>query len=153
MSNSKPNILIIDDEQQILLSFKAHFRQYYNVFTANNTVEAQELLDSHDIHVILCDYNMPGKDGVLFFSEVLITHPLISRILITAHEGLQVAMDAINIGSIYRYVSKPWNLEELKVIIDQSYNFYKLKQENEFLMERLLSNDRLIRLLEERKED
>jgi two-component system, sensor histidine kinase and response regulator len=148
MKNSKINVLIIDDEVPTLTSFKAHFRSFYNVFTANNTVEAKEILEKNEIHVVLCDYNMPNKDGILFFSELLLTHPDITRILITAYDTLDIAIEGINIGSIYRYVHKPWDLNDLKITIDQSYDFHRMKKENELLLDRLSSNERLIALLE-----
>ncbi len=149
MTENKINVLIIDDEEQILKSFKAHFRTFYNVFTAKSTAEGMIIIQSEPIHVVLCDYKMPGKDGVLFFSELVITHPNITRILITAFDYLNIAIEAINVGCTYRYVQKPWNLDELKITIDQSYSFYKLKDENAVLIERLMSNERLIKLLEE----
>jgi response regulator RpfG family c-di-GMP phosphodiesterase len=151
METVKINVLIIDDEEQILTTFKAFFRVYYNVFTAKNTDDAMQIINQEKIQVVLCDYNMPNKDGILFFSELLITHPHISRILITAYDDLKIAIDGVNIGSIYRYVQKPWIVDELKIIIDQSFEFYNLKSKNQSLMDRLLSNDRLLNILESKK--
>jgi DNA-binding NtrC family response regulator len=142
------NVLIIDDEEQIVKSFKAHFRTIYNVHTATNIADAKEILAQHTIHVVLCDYQMPDKDGIIFFSEILVSHPAITRILITAYDSVSIAIEAINIGSIYKYVQKPWVLDELKASIDQSYNYYLLIKEKQDLVERLLSNDRLIKILE-----
>ncbi len=151
MNNDKVNVLVIDDEETIVNTFKAHFRHYYNVFTALNTEEGIKIIEDNNIQIVLCDYNMPGKDGILFFSELVLKHPDISRILITAQDALKIAIEAINFGSIYRYVHKPWDVDELKDVIDQSYEYYRLKKENKKLMDRLMSNDRLIKILEERK--
>jgi DNA-binding NtrC family response regulator len=151
MNKHKITILLVDDETQILNTYKAALRTSFDVLTANSCDEAVKLLQSNEIHVILVDYGMPDKDGILFLSEVLLTHPDITRILMTAHDKLTVAIEAINIGSIYRYVQKPAIMEELTVIIEQSYEFHKLKKENERLIERLMSNERLIRLLESKQ--
>jgi DNA-binding NtrC family response regulator len=149
----KINVLIIDDEVTILNSFKAHFRKIYNVFTATNVDDGQQILDGNGIQVLLVDYNMPKKNGILYLSEVTLTNPNVSRILITAHDELKVAIEGVNFGNIYRYVQKPWDLDELKIIIDQSNEFYQLKKDNELLLERLWSNDKLIKLLEDKKQN
>ncbi len=141
-------ILIVDDEPIILSSFKAYFRDFYNILTAENSDTGHEILSVNEVSVVLSDFKMPAKDGVLFLSEVHLKYPLISKILITAYEELQIAVDAINIGNINGYINKPWDFESLQFTLAKCVELYVLKKDTELLNEKLWNNERLIALLE-----
>ncbi len=142
------NILIVDDEAIILSSFKATFKESFTIFTATSAKEGFEILQNHDINIVVSDYKMPEKDGVIFLSEVHQMYPLASKILLTAIHELQIAIDAINIGCINKFVCKPWVYEELNSTLNSCMEINLLKKDKERLMERLSSNERLIELIE-----
>jgi DNA-binding NtrC family response regulator len=148
---NKMQLLFIDDEKSALQSFVAQFRTDFKIFTAENIDDARKIIEKENINVVLCDYMLKGTDGIQFFSELKISHPNISRILITGLDGTKIALDAINIGNIYRFVQKPWDEYELKIVINQAYEHNKLILENIAMMERLMSNEKLIQMLTELK--
>jgi len=121
----KIKILYLDDEPENLFGFKASFRFDYQIFTAVNVPQAISYLNNHpDIMMVFCDQRMPLKNGVEFFEEIRISHPLPIRILLTAYTDLESIIDAINRGNIFRYVRKPWNQADIISAIDEAYKFY-----------------------------
>ena len=108
-----------------LISFKASFRTKYNIFIASDTTEALEHLDKHpDIRVIFCDQRMPGKTGVEFFEEIRSTFSKPVRILITGYADIDAVIDAINLGSVFRYVRKPWAEADILSAINEGNRLY-----------------------------
>jgi len=118
-------ILYIDDEPDNLSGFKASFRFDYQVYIAENTVQAIDLLNKHpEIRIVFCDQRMPGQTGVEFFEGIRISHPLPVRILVTAYTDVNSIIDAINIGNIFRFVKKPWAEAEIISAIAEANKFY-----------------------------
>ena len=118
-------ILYVDDEINNLHGFKASFRLDYNVFIANNTVEAADILNNHpDIRVIFCDQRMPDKTGVEFFGEIRGQHPHPVRMLLTGYTDIESVIDAINMGHIFRYIKKPWTDADIRSAVDEGNKFY-----------------------------
>ncbi|TAH27335.1 MAG: response regulator [Cytophagales bacterium] len=134
-SSPKNNILFVDDEINNLISFKAAFRQKYNVFTAQGGNEALDIMKSNKILIIICDQKMPVMTGVELLEQVLNLYPDTIRMVLTAYSDINTIIEAINKGKIYRYISKPWNEEELILIIDHAIESYFLKEENRKLIE------------------
>ena len=121
----KIKILYIDDELNNLVGFKASFRINYNLFIANDTVEALEHLNKHpDIRIIFCDQRMPDKTGVQFFEEIRGQFPLPIRMLLTGYTDIESVIDAINRGNIFRYIKKPWTDADIITSIDEANKFY-----------------------------
>lgn len=114
-------VLYLDDEEPNLFSFKAAFRREFEVHTCDEPHKAVRLLDAHEFHVILSDQRMPRISGVEFFELIMPDHPDISRILVTGYADTDAVVDAINKGQVYRFVSKPWNEEELRGVIRAGY--------------------------------
>lgn len=123
-------ILYLDDEVDNLTAFKAVFRRFFNVYTAENADMAQDILDQQSIDLIVCDQRMPGKTGVEFLEQVSTTHPDMIRMILTGYSDMQAIIDAINKGKVYHYITKPWKFEELKVIFDHALETYTLRQKN-----------------------
>lgn len=140
MSNTKTfsNILYIDDEIHNLNSFRASFRRIYNVFTAISADEGKNILDKNEIHVIITDQRMPGTTGVEFLESIIPFYPDLPRILLTGYADMDAVIAAINKGSIYKYVQKPWKEEELQQIIDGALEIYALKKSKKELTEKLI---------------
>lgn len=114
-------VLYLDDEEPNLFSFKAAFRRDFEVHTCDEPHKAVRMLDEHEFHVVLSDQRMPRISGVEFFELIMPDHPDISRVLVTGYADTDAVVDAINKGQVYRFVSKPWNEEELRKVINAAY--------------------------------
>lgn len=131
MQNKKVHILYVDDERQNLVSFKASFRHYYKVSIAQGGEEALKILEDNDeISLIISDQRMPGMSGVEFLEHAQEKYPAPIRMVMTGYSDIEAVVQAINKGKVYYYVSKPWNLDELKMIIDKALHAYQLRREN-----------------------
>lgn len=149
MNKSDIHILYIDDEMNNLISFKAVFRIKFNVHTAISGEQAKRMLrELPQINVIITDQRMPHMTGVEFLESIIEEFPEPKRILLTGYTDVSAIVDAVNIGKIYRYLSKPWDERELELIILGAYEEYK-KRMDEIEMARLLaiSNEQLEFLL------
>ncbi|WP_020530222.1 histidine kinase [Flexithrix dorotheae] len=131
--SKKYSILYVDDERQNLISFKATFREDYNIFIANSGKEGIELLERKPIDLVISDQKMPEMTGVEFFEKIIPNHPDPMRILLTGYSDMQAIIDSINKGKIYFYISKPWKREELKQSIEKALEAYELMKENKAL--------------------
>jgi sensor histidine kinase YesM len=128
-------ILYLDDEPDNLLAFKAVFRRQYNILTAQNAEEGLRMLRSHSVDLIISDQRMPHTTGVAFFEQILDEFPEPIRMILTGYSDIQAIVDAINKGKVYHYITKPWKMEELKVIMDNALETYSLKRQNRQLEE------------------
>ena len=136
----KIKIIYVDDEENNLVSFKATFRTKYDVLTAISAADAIKLLKNNvDVAIIITDQRMPNMTGVEFLHSIIDEYPLPMRILLTGYTDSNALIEAVNLGKIHHYLSKPWNEEELDKCIQESYAQYK-KRINEIDL-----NDRLIR--------
>jgi len=147
MEDKKINVLYIDDEINNINSFKASFRRIFTVFTAESAAEGKIILDKEDIHVILSDQRMPKTTGIEFFQSILETHPDPIRILITGYTDINAVIDAINVGQVYKYLSKPWNEEDIKNFIYKAFEVVDLRRKNKELTEKLLDANKKLEFL------
>lgn len=129
------SILYLDDEPDNLLAFKAVFRRQYHILSAQNADEGLSLLRSHPVDLIISDQRMPHTTGVAFFEQILGEFPDPIRMILTGYSDVQAIVDAINKGKVYHYITKPWKMEELKVIMDNALETYSLKRQNRQLEE------------------
>lgn len=137
MEDNEINVLYIDDEPNNVTSFRAAFRRVFNIFTAESAEEGRKILETETIHVILSDQRMPKMTGIEFFQSIIESHPDPIRILITGYTDINAVIDAINVGQVYKYLSKPWNEEEVKNCILKSFEVFDLRRKNEELTEKL----------------
>lgn len=151
MSDTKINILYVDDEMNNLVSFKATFRMKYNIFIASGGEEAIKILDENEMHIIITDQRMPGMTGVEFLERILEKHSDPMRILLTGYSDLNAVIDAVNKGKIFHYLSKPWNEEELDSTIQRAFDIYSKRKEEQAITSKLaVSNDQLEFLLRQK---
>lgn len=144
MEESRINVLYIDDEVHNLTSFKASFRRSFNVFIAELADEGLQLLNKENIHVILSDQRMPKMTGIEFFESITRTHPNPIRILITGYTDINAVIDAINRGQVYKYLTKPWIEDDVKIYVQKAYEVYTLRKENIELTNKLMDvNEKL----------
>jgi len=100
-----------------------------NVLCASRASEAMELLEKHPCQVVVTDQRMPEMSGVDFLAKVREHQPDIVRMMLTGYTEMNVAVDAINRGEIYRLITKPWNDDELRATIRQAFDHADLKAE------------------------
>lgn len=123
-------ILFVDDEVNILKALRRLTRhETWNVVTASRGREALELLERQPAQVVVSDQRMPEMCGVDLLQAVRDRWPDVVRMMLTGYTEMNVAVDAINRGEIYRLITKPWNDEELKATIRQAFDHYDLKRE------------------------
>ncbi|WP_194975032.1 response regulator [Aquiflexum lacus] len=126
----KIKILYVDDEENNLQAFKATFRRDYQIFLAMSADEGRRILKSEDVHIIITDQRMPEETGVDFLSSIIPINPDPIRILLTGYTDIQAVIDAINKGQIYHYLTKPWEEEYMRNVIQNAYEVYQLRLEN-----------------------
>lgn len=134
--NNQFNILYVDDEENNLTSFRAAMRRSYNIFTAKSGSEGMELFGKHDIHVIITDQRMPNMTGVQFLQRIP-DEPDNIRIILTGFSDIEAIIEAINTGKVYRYITKPWDKDELKMTIDNALEAVRLRRDNKHLIQEL----------------
>lgn len=134
---NKNTILIVDDQPEILNALERLLKEEYQIFTATGGAKALKILAEHKIALILADQRMPTMTGVDFFSKSMQVQPDSVRILITAYADITASIDAINKGQIFHYISKPWEPDDLMIIIRRAIEKYELEQKNKQLTEEL----------------
>ncbi len=127
---SEQTILFVDDEVNILKALNRLTRhEPWTVLCASRGSEALALLEKTPAQVVVSDQRMPEMSGVDLLQSVRDRHPDIVRIMLTGYTEINVAVDAINRGEIFRLITKPWNDEELKATIRQAFDHFHLKHE------------------------
>ncbi|HDH57224.1 MAG TPA: response regulator [Bacteroidetes bacterium] len=127
-------ILIVDDEPDIVDLLKETFEDSgYQVLTALSGVEALNLLEDGSPGVILSDNRMPGMSGIEFFEEVKKSGIDSIRILMTGYADLNIAIDAINRGWVYKFITKPFRMEEIQVTVRRAVEFYDIVTQKKLL--------------------
>lgn len=125
----KHTILCVDDEADNVDALERLFRTKYKVLKATSGADAIKILDKNRVTLIISDQRMPKMTGVEFLTKSLSTHPDAIRILLTGYADIEVVIEAINSGQIYRYVNKPWDPVDLVNTIDKAVERYELGQE------------------------
>ena len=125
----KPKIAFIDDEPRILRSLKMHFRQSHDVFITTDASELMKYVSEHDVQVVISDQRMPDKQGTEVLRDIKAASPNTLRILLTGYADLNAVIDSVNEGEIYRYITKPWQNDELKQIVNKATEIAQQTQE------------------------
>ena len=123
-------LLLVDDEENILNSLRRVLRsEPYKLLTCNSGEAALQLFAEQPIDLVISDARMPGMDGAALLAQVQQRWPNCLRILLTGYADLTTTVKAINEGQIYRYISKPWDDNELRLIIRQALAFQHSERE------------------------
>jgi two-component system response regulator HupR/HoxA len=117
-------LLIVDDERDIVDSLTESFRGVMTVYPAYSADEALRIFREKDIHVVLSDQRMPDMTGVELFGKVKAINPMPIRILLTGYSDINVVIKGLNEGLMWKYVTKPWDPEDLKNIVLQGAKQY-----------------------------
>ena len=143
--SEKNAILIVDDQPEILNALERLLKEEYVVRTTTSGHQALDMLKEHEFALIMADQRMPLLTGVEFFTEAIGIQPDAIRILITAYADINASIEAINKGQIFQYISKPWEPEELRLIVRRAIEKYTLLKENRELDRRLKEANELLR--------
>ncbi|HSB42971.1 MAG TPA: sigma-54 dependent transcriptional regulator [Methylomirabilota bacterium] len=130
-------VLIVDDEPRVLDALEAVLAAEFRVLRAEGGEQALRLLPGADVAVIVTDYRMPGMTGVELLRRSQDVAPEAVRIVLTAYTDVDSLMDAINTGRIYHFVAKPWDPNELLVIVRRAAEHYTLARDNARLRDEL----------------
>ncbi|HEX8912201.1 MAG TPA: hybrid sensor histidine kinase/response regulator [Humisphaera sp.] len=139
-------LLVVDDEPDVVKSVKDLLRLEHRVLTATSAAEALAVLDREPVHVVMTDQRMPEMTGVQFLARVQERNPEVVRLLFTGYADVRAVIDAINQGHVWRYITKPWDPDELAAIIRDACQRYDLVHErNELTATLRLRNEELER--------
>jgi len=144
MTQADENILIVDDQQEILNSLQRLLKNEFNIFVAPSGEQGLELIRKQSFAVVVSDQRMPQMDGVTFLKQVKELQPEAIRILLTAYADIEATISAVNQAKIFQYISKPFEPDEFKQILNNALQHYRLVQENKRLqLELAEANKRL----------
>ena len=144
----KPKILVVDDEPDNLdLLYRTFYREY-KVLRATSGPAALELLAKEgDISVIISDQRMPMMSGTEFLSLTATKYPDIIRIILTGYTDVEDLVEAINAGKVFKYVTKPWEAEELKAVVRQALDTHNVLKARTYELTRTLRQESLLNSL------
>ncbi|MEJ7591426.1 MAG: response regulator [Planctomycetaceae bacterium] len=133
-TDEKHPILIVDDEPDVLFSLQGLLRHNFKLYTAESGEQALQILREHPIHVIMTDQRMPGMTGVELMSQAKTKFPGAIRIVFTGYADIKAVIEAINTGGLYRYITKPWDPDQLiEVLSDAAKRFERDSARLEFV--------------------
>jgi response regulator RpfG family c-di-GMP phosphodiesterase len=121
---SKRPILVVDDEPEMLFSLRNLLRREFEVYTAASGAEGMKVLQEHEVHLVMTDQRMPEMTGVELLNRVKSEHPGAMRLIFTGYADIKAIIDAINQGNVFRYVTKPWDPEELLLALREAGRRY-----------------------------
>ncbi len=151
MSVELPKILVVDDELENLQSIERLVRGKFEMVGVQSPEKALEEILKKPFQVVVSDLRMPGMLGTELLAEIAKKRPLVSRVILTGHTDTKDILDAINRAEIYRYVTKPWDNQELLEVIQQAAKHHLLLLENQRLIQELTDlNHNLEQKVEER---
>jgi FixJ family two-component response regulator len=138
-------ILLVDDEENITSSLSRVLRRDgYTILRANSGPEGLVLLAQHSVGVIISDQRMPGMSGTEFLSQVKELFPDTVRIVLSGYTELNSVTEAINRGAVYKFLTKPWEDELLRANVQEAFQRFEMKVENERLTQEIKqANDKL----------
>jgi signal transduction histidine kinase len=134
---TKHCLLVVDDEPDLVHSVQDLLRFDYRVLGATRAAEGLKIMEKEQVHIVMTDQRMPEMTGVEFLKRLRETHPDVIRLLFTAYADIKAVTDAINQGSVYRYITKPFEPQELQAVLHQAVERYELAAERKKLMAEL----------------
>jgi adenylate cyclase len=144
-ANNKPKILVVDDEPDNLDLLYRTFYRDYKVLRAGSGPAALELLAQEgDVSVIISDQRMPMMSGTEFLSLTATQYPDIIRIILTGYTDVEDLVEAINSGKVFKYVTKPWEAEELKAVVRQALDTHNVLKARTRELTRTLRQESLL---------
>lgn len=135
----KHTVLIVDDEENNLQLLKRTLRRKFNILTAGDGKEALEIIEreGHNISLIISDQRMPKMTGTEFLAKVAEKHPYIVKMLLTGYSDIEAMIDGVNKCQLFQYITKPFELDELEMIIQHGIEAYELTLSKNTLLQDL----------------
>ncbi|HOE42741.1 MAG TPA: response regulator [Rhodoferax sp.] len=135
LADTPPTLLFVDDEPSILSSLQRLFRpKGYKILTAESGDAGLAILDSQAVDLVISDMRMPKMDGAQFLEKVRQKTPETMRLLLTGYADINATINAINKGEIYRHISKPWDDNDILLIVKKALEHKALRAENQRLL-------------------
>ncbi|MEH1795619.1 SpoIIE family protein phosphatase [Nostoc sp.] len=140
----KLKLMVVDDEPDNLDLLYRTFRRDFQVYKANHAFSALEILDQFgEMAVIISDQRMPEMNGTEFFSRTVERFPDTIRILLTGFTDVEDLVDAINSGQVFKYITKPWNPDKLRALVEQATDTYRVVKKRTQELRRALQRESL----------
>jgi two-component system, NtrC family, sensor kinase len=140
----KANIIVLDDEVNILNSIKRILKDDFNVFTCDKITSAKEILNTKNIDVVISDYCLQNSSGVDFLSFLKDKYPHITRVIMTGYNVSDIIKEAVNKAGVSNFIKKPWNNEDLKIVIKNALKKSKIIKKNIKLVKDINANKKEI---------
>ncbi len=147
-------ILLVDDEPSILSALRRLFRAHgYRILTAEGGVAALEVAATESVDLVISDMRMPQMDGAQFLQEMRSLQPDAVRILLTGYADISSTIAAINGGEIHRYIAKPWDDNDILLVVREALARRQLELQNRQLTEIVQRRNEELRVLNSGLED
>lgn len=146
---AKYKVLFVDDEENTLAALKRVFYKESDIeiITAAGPQEAVKIISSKNIDLVMSDEKMPKISGTQLIQLLKVKYPNIIRMILTGYANVSSVISAINRGDVYRYLTKPWDEDELKIIIRQALEYGELKKKNEGMNEKIKHQNKELMVL------
>lgn len=142
--NRQPTLLIVDDEVRGLEALVRILDDDFEVRTATNARDAEQILEREWINIVLCDQRMPETTGVEFLTKVRQQWPDVVRMILSGYTDAEDIIQGVNEAGIYQYITKPWHPDSLLLTLKNAAHLFKLQRENELLNIELKRNPDLL---------
>lgn len=134
LEQTRFTLLFVDDEENVLNALRRIFlEENYEILTATSGEEAIKIMENNVVHLVISDHRMPGMLGSELLKEIKNRWPETIRIMLTGYADVQAIMGAVNEGAVYKFITKPWNDEDLRLTVSLALQQYVLIQENKKL--------------------
>ncbi len=135
-------IMYVDDEEHNLRVFRSSFRRHFNVITHSDPLEALETIRTKGVDILVTDQRMPNMTGTQLIETIRSEFPDLISIIITGYSDIDAVTDAINKCGIHRYITKPYDQQELKSTFDEAIKLEQLKKDKEELLTKVEGNNK-----------
>ncbi len=147
-SRKKLKLMVVDDEPDNLDLLFRTFRRDFKVFKADGALSALETLEREgEMAVIISDQRMPVMNGTEFLSKTVERFPETIRILLTGYTDVEDLVDAINSGKVFKYITKPWNPDKLKAVVQQASDTYLIVKQRTNELRRALRREEVLNVV------
>jgi len=128
INSNGPLVVLVDDEEMVLKSLNSllDLETDYNVKTFTSVQKALDFIQKHEIDLVISDYLMPEMDGISFLAKVKEHRPEVPRIILTGYADKENAIKAINDVGLFQYIEKPWDNDDLLIIVRNGLERQKL---------------------------
>lgn len=143
-NDSKLKLMVVDDEADNLELLQRTFRRDFKVFLAESGFKALQILEQEgEMAIIISDQRMPKMTGTDFLSRTVDRFPDTMRILLTGYTDVEDLVGAINAGKVFKYIMKPWNSDDLEIVVQQAAETYRVLKQRTNELHRALRRESL----------